>query len=354
MAGVVLAVLYCVLLCRGLLCGPGIYLCSVHTQVQFPTLTMDAAVKRIQTGKGLGPQKQRVLTLDMEFTPSLALYIWQSFRKAPDAWGADWYKDVANVWAIAAQVCSTQGCIATSMANSSRFLPDILNLDPVQTCSADSLLYQNPSESSQPCVMPQVEPVTQNLLLFAQLLTAVAAEGNSMLANMTAPSNSTSQGEHLRSAIATMLQGLTDGSCCTPVLLTDTADAPQPLSKPSKLVIMLRSAVLITKLATLTYNVKADLVGYKLKPGPPISELHISLQTLWYSTAAVARSLVHDSSTKSDAVGVSTLQGNAKVEVNIQLVSEEAQALCNILIQHLVSTLRQYLKGPHAKVLSVY
>ena len=230
MAGVVLAMLYCVLHCvlhcLGLLCGLGIYLCSVHMQVQFPTLTMDAAIDRIQTGKGPGPQKQRVLTLDMEFTPSLALYIWQSFRKAPYAWGADWYQDVASVWAIAAQVCSTQGFIATSMASSSRFLPDILNLDPVMTFSADRLLYQNPSESSHPFVMPQVEPVTQNLLLFAQLLTAVAAERNSMLIDMTAPPSSISERGDLRSAIAIMLQGLTDVSCCTPFLLTDTADAP--------------------------------------------------------------------------------------------------------------------------------
>lgn len=240
------------------------------------------------------------------------------------------------------------------MANSSHLLLKILHLDPVQTFSADRLLYESPSECSHPFVMPQVEPVTQKLLLFAQLLTAVAAERNSMLATMATPPSSTSEGEHLRSAIASMLQGLTDGSCCTPVLLTDSADAPKPLSTPSKLVIMLRSAVLITKLATLTYNVKADLVGYKVKPGPPISELHISLQTLWDSTAVVARSLIHDSFTKSDAVGVSTLQGNARVKVNIQLVNDEAQALCTILIEHLVLTLRQYLKGPHAKQLSVH
>lgn len=67
-------------------------LCSVHMQVKFPTLTMDAAIDRIQTGKGL-----KLLTLEIEFTPSLALYVWQSFRQAPNAWGPVRYKDVANL-----------------------------------------------------------------------------------------------------------------------------------------------------------------------------------------------------------------------------------------------------------------
>ena len=221
-------------------------------------MPIDAAIDRLHTGKGSVAGNQQVLTLDVEFTPSLALYIWQSFRKVPYAWGAVQYEKVANLWGIAAMVCSTQGCIATSMANSSQFLPDLLKLDPVQMFSVDRLLYQSPSQSSQPFVMPQVEPVTQNLLLFALLLTAAAAEGNSMLVTETVPPNFTSKGEPLHSAIASMLQGLTDGSCCTPVLLTDSADAPEPLSTPSQLVIMLRSAVLISKLATLTYDVNAD------------------------------------------------------------------------------------------------
>ena len=330
----------------------GSRLCFVHLQVQFPTLTLDAAIDCITKGKGLGPQKQRALTLDMEFKPSLALYVWQSFTKTPYALSAARYKDVANVWAIAAQVCSTQGCIATSMANSSRFLPDILDLDPVQTLSADRLLYQNPSESPQPFVMPQVEPVAQNLLLFAQLLAAIAAERSSMLATMTAAPSSTSEGKDLRSAIAIMLQGLTDGSCCTPVLLTDTADASQPLSKASQLVIMLRSTVLITKLVSLTYNVKAELLGHAEGPGPPISTPPISMQTLWYSMAAMTRSLLDTSLAESGAVGVRTLPASARAVLSLQPANEEEQRLCTVLIEHVVVTLRQCLKGPHAKMQS--
>ena len=318
------------------------------TQVKFPTLTMDAAINRIRTGKGLKPQEQRVLTLDMEFTPSLALYIWQSFTKAPHAWGAVQYKDVANVWACAAQVCSTQGCIATSMANSSQSLPDILNLDPVQTFSADKLLYRNPSESSHPFVMPQVKPVTQNLLLFAQLLTAVAAEGHSLMDTMTAPPSSTSEGDPLRTATAVMLQGLTDGSCCTPVPLADITDAPQHLSKPSKLVVMLRSTVLISKLATLTYNVRPD--GHDRLD----SVLPISVEALWYSMAAVTESLLDVSSAESAAVCVKTLPDNASAVFSLQPENKEEQRLCTILIEHLAVTLRHYLKGPHAKVLSMH
>ena len=331
----------------------GSRLCSLHAQVQFQTLTLDAAIDCIKTGKGLGPHKQQLLTLEVEFTPSLALYLWQSFTKAPYAWGAARYKDVANVWAIAAQVCSTQGCIATSMANSSRFLPDILDLDPVRTFSADRLLYQNPSESPQPFVMPQVEPVTQSLLLFAQLLTAIAAEGNSMLATMTSPPKSTSEDAHLRPAIASMLQTLTDVNCCTPVPLTDSADAPKPLSKPSQLVIMLRSTVLILKLATLTYNVRPDLPGHTDGPGPPFSVLSISMQTLWYSMAAVTRSLFTISVDELGPVGVCTLSATARGVCSLRPTNKEEQTLCPVLIEHLLLTLRQCLKGRYAKVPSV-
>ena len=109
-------------------------------QVEFPTMPIDAAIDRFHTGKGSVAGNQRVLILHVEFTPSLALYIWQSFRKVPYAWGAVQCVNVANLWGIAAMVCSTQGCIATSMANSSQFLPDLLKLDPVQTFSVDRLL----------------------------------------------------------------------------------------------------------------------------------------------------------------------------------------------------------------------
>ena len=113
---------------------------------------------------------QRVLTLDFEFSPSLALFIWQSFRKAP--WGDVRYYDVANVWVVAAQVCSTQGCLASSMVNRSAFLPGLLASDPLQTVPAHRLLsmYHDPNVNLDPYMLPQVETPTQNLLLFVQLL----------------------------------------------------------------------------------------------------------------------------------------------------------------------------------------
>ena len=92
---------------------------------------------------------RQVLTLSVDFTPSLALYIWQSFRKG--LWQAvqqcDRNADVEYVWMVAAGICSTQGCIATSMADSSAFLSALLALDPLQTFPCARLLssHQEPS-----------------------------------------------------------------------------------------------------------------------------------------------------------------------------------------------------------------
>ena len=255
---------------------------------------------------------QHIPTLTIDFTPSLALYIWQSFRKGPC--GAVPHYNVENVWVIAAKVCSTQGCIAASMANSSTFLPALLALDPLQTFPVDRLLYQNPGDSPEPSRLPQVDPLAHNLLLFAQLLVTVAAECNSIFANITA----TQDGKLVRSAIASRLQQLTDVSCCTPVLLTDPTTkgvraAPQPSSKPSKRVILLRSAVLISKLATLTLNVKADSLGHD-EPG-----ISILVQTLWHSMAALAICILD--TTDESAAGVSTRSGNARALLRLALAN---------------------------------
>ena len=168
---------------------------------------------------------------------------------------------------IAAEVCSTQRCIAASMANNSTFLPALLAVNPLQTFPVDSLLHQNPSDSPEPSILPQAEPVVKSLLLLAQLMIAAAAERNSIFANIADSTDSTEGGLHLRSAIVRKLQQLTDLSCCTPVLLTDSTTqsqtcASQPLPKPSKRISILRSAVLMLKLATLTFNVKADACGH--------------------------------------------------------------------------------------------
>ena len=296
---------------------------------------------------------QPVLTLDIEFTPSLALFLWQSFRKAP--WGDVRYYDVVNVWVIAAQVCSTQGCLASSMANSSTFLPALLALDPLQTVPVHKLLfnYQSPSHSLDPFMLPPVEALPQNLLLFAQLLIALAAERNSMFADITPPENSTEEGELLRPAIASRLRELTDVSCCNPVRLTHPSTksqkpAPHPQPPPSKRVIILRSAVLISKLATLTFNVKADLLGHD-EP-----EIPISVRTLWHSMQALAVCIM-DTLTESDAIAVSTQSGNARAVINPwsnPQANKEEQILCVALCEHLIVTLRQGVKGFSAKMQS--
>ena len=178
------------------------------------------------------------LESSIDFTPSVALYIWQSFRKG--LWQAvQTHTDVTDVWMVAAEVCSTQGCMATSVADSYAFLPALLAVDPLQTVPADKLLDTNPSDPSLVFTLPHVEPMGRALWLFAQLLAAVAAERNSIFANITAPTGSIEHKELLHYAIASKLQQLTDTSCCTSVLLTDLtsaqgqAGAPHPLPSPS-------------------------------------------------------------------------------------------------------------------------
>ena len=73
--------------------------------------------------------------------------------------------------------------------------------------------------------------------------------------------NSKQEMDQMRSAIASKLEQLTRVSCCTPVQLIDlTSQDPTEDSRftpqLSHLVTLLRSAVLITKLATLTFRVK--------------------------------------------------------------------------------------------------
>ena len=111
---------------------------------------------------------------------------------------------------------------------------------------------------------------------------------------------------------------------------------------------MLRSAVLISKLATLTYNVRPD--GHDGLD----TVLPISVQTLWSSMAVVTQSLLDISSAESAAVGVRTPPDNASNVCSLQPVNKEEQTLCIALVEHLMMTLRQNLKGPHAKVLSMH
>lgn len=163
-------------------------------------------------------------------------------------------------------------------------------------------------------------------------MVAVAAERKISFAKMTAPVESIKGGKQLRSAIAIKLQQLTSVSCCIPVLLTDPTTHDQsgpahPLLKPSKRVSMLRSAALVLKLATFTFNVKTDVCGH-IDPNVPMSA-----HMLWpviLNLVGSMRVLFIDASTSS------------------RVINQEEQMLCAALCEHCVVTLRQGLKEAQA------
>ena len=126
---------------------------------------------------------QPKLTLSMDFTISIAFYVWQSFKNG--IWQTRGQStDVKDVRRIAAEVCSTQGSIAASTANSSVFLPALLIVDPLQTLAVDRAQQLKTTTLSNPHKFPQVEPPAQALLLLIQLLNVVAAECNSVTASV--------------------------------------------------------------------------------------------------------------------------------------------------------------------------
>ena len=292
-----------------------------------------AAILHLQLAIGYLHKGWQVLLINIDFTPSLALYIWQSFRKG--LWQTvQHYDDVLEVWIAAAEVCSTQGCIARSIGQNSAYLPAVLAIDPLQTFPVDRLLYLSSDDSPDPCILPPVDPLSRSVLLFAQLLNAVAAQRE-----FIQPTAQTGCTEPLDStegcaAIASKLTQLTKISDCIPVLpttltLSDEAMALQSLPKPSKLVSLLRSAVLVSKLATLTFSVKADLLGH-VDPDMPMA-----VQALWHSMRHVALSInkaiteARDTSTSLES-------------------KDEEQTLAASLCEHLVATLRQALKESQA------
>ena len=273
----------------------------------------------------------------IDYTPSLAFYIWQSFRKS--LWETVTQPaDVADIWVISADICSTQGCIAASIADSSQFLHALLALKPLQTIPAEALLYGLYSSSNQSdhLIPPQVEPVARTLLLFAQLLAAVAAERDRLFPGTTVPMAS-SDIERSRHIIASKLYELTELNGCAPVLLSDPTARTQtgvhvpPLPEPSRRIRRLRSAVLIFKLATLTFNVKADLVGHH------DPEMPVSVQSLWKITSILAaHTFDKDAAEPSDVTAWS------------ESISQEEHELCVLLCEHSVVTLRQAHKEPQA------
>ena len=268
------------------------------------------------------------LTLDVDFSPTLALYIWLRFKSFLWQPMQHYGGDTDCVWVMVADVCSTQGCIAESMANNLAYVPALLSLDPLKTILGDSLLLQ------KPFILAEVEPVVRTLLLFAQLMVAIAAERKGNSANITGAVDFTKGGKQLRSAIASKLQQLTSVSRCIPVLLTDPttynqSGTPRPLPQPSNRVSILRSAALILKLATLTFNVKTDVRGH-IDPDVPMSA-----HMLWPAILNLAgriRANLTDASTSS------------------RVPSQEEQMLCAALCKHSVATLRQGLKEAQANM----
>ena len=265
----------------------------------------------------------------MHFEISTAFYIWQSFRKG--IWQTEDVVNVMNAWLTAAEVCSTQGCIAASIANSSAFLPALLLVDPLHTLTVARGQHAKFSTSLDPYKLPQVEPLTQALLLFAQLLTVIAAHFHSITASVTT-------GADQRSAIASKLQQLTSNSHCTPVLSTDPSikdqagapQPPQPLAKPSKRVLLLRSAVLLLRLATLTFNVKADFLPGQQKSLPSSSPFRMpsAVRSLWFVVSSLSVDLMK--CTEPDDVFACSKDSN-----------QEEKTLAVALLEHLVLTLRQ-------------
>ena len=296
---------------------------------------------------------REVLALSILFTPSLALYIWQSFRKG--LWqSVQECADVKDVWVAAAEVCSTQGFIARSIAGSTAFLPALLAVKPLHTFQVDRLLHEPYSSNpTDPFVLPQVQPLARTLLLVAQLLATVAAERKGILASVVDPIDCTAGRDQLHSAIVSRMYKLTDNSCCTPVLLPsptisqDGTGPPQPPLKPSKCVTALRGAVLIAKLATLTFNVKADLLGHADPPGMPVA-----VHSLWHVMSTLAaRSLdsLYDveSGDSESANSVSEAESDDTSMCTWSANCEE-HILCVHLCEHIVATLRPAVKEPEA------
>lgn len=159
------------------------------------------------------------------------------------------------------------------MDNSLSILPALLAVDPLQPIPVDRLLYDDPESPQDVLILPQTEPLIQLLLLFAQLLAAVAAERDTIFAGLKGDTTWGNTQRVLRSAITIRLQQLTDISSCTPVLLTDPIAHEEPLTRPSKHAVILRNLVLFLKLATLTLSVKADLLDHVQMP--------LLMQSLW-------------------------------------------------------------------------
>ena len=279
-------------------------------------------------------KNRQILDLDIDFTPSIALYIWQSLKDGLSP-ALQTHGNIISVWLCAAEICCTQGCLGASMDHALSTLPMLLAVNPLQPFPVDRLLCVDPSSPPDALVLPPAPPLVRLLLLFAQLLTAVAAEHTTTVANSTGDVTWGEAPSELRLAIISRLQQLTEINSCVPVRLTDRVPhgiirSPQPTGPD--LVSMLRSLALFLKLATLTFSVKADFSSH--------AEMPVLVRSLWRVILDIAaRFQVELTVTCSD--------GYTYTEAP---VGQEEQTLCVLLFEHTVATLRQARKEPGGDV----
>jgi len=288
---------------------------------------------------GLQASKDPLRVLSIKFEPSVALYIWQSFRKG--LWQAvQRPEDVESLWQAAAEVSSSSGCIAAMLADEDA-VSVMMDTDPLQVVSADRLMY-NPYQSGSIGAkqLPDVAAPIKNLLLFAQLLAVLAAARDQpacgpMLTQMN-PVDLCALIQHQMEVLASLsnLQPLSSTVSAIqpqPGTQSEGITGPQPVTPlPARRTVLLRSALLFVKLASLTQSVKADFLGH-VDP-----EVPAAVRALWHSLQASSESLLAH-------------HKDAEAQAAHDESDEEAQGtqrLCLLLIQHLVSMLRKCVKEP--------
>lgn len=273
--------------------------------------------------------------LSIRFEPSVALYIWQSFRTG--LWQAVHRpEDVTSLWQTAAEVSSSSGCIAAMLADEDAVF-FMMDADPLQVVSVDKLMYEENLGSIGAKELPDVAAPIKHLLLFAQLLGVLAAANHKpafgpMLTQMNP--------DELCAVIEHKMEVLAAASNLQPLSVTVPATQPQPGTQPEGIagqqpltllpgrrIVLLRSALLFLKLASLTHNVKADFIGH---------EAPAAVRALWQSLQALSESLWahHMGADKQTACNES---------------DEEARGtrhLCLLLIHHLIFVLRKCVKAP--------
>ncbi len=130
-----------------------------------------------------------------------------------------------------------------------------------------------------------------------------------------------------------------------PLSITVSATQPQPGTQPEGIagqqpvtllpgrhIVLLRSALLFLKLASLTHSVKADFLGH-VDPEAPAA-----VRALWQSLQALSESLLahHKDADTQAAYDESDEE------------AQGAQRLSLLLIQHLISMLQKCVKEPKA------